>query len=312
MSVSKVHPSTALAAVDKAGVSPETVSQGEESEETHGGQVSQGWKMTQPKPWVTFIVLTFIILPAVVLFLAILFGGLLISVEDWEFKHGFYYVLGNLLGLATPLWGGSPATKFGKFLDVLVSVWSLSLCSAAIGVVGSMRFIHNLVDHIDGERLSDTTQAQLRAMYEELNHATDNDELSFDLFNSTVKKVFHKSSIEGIELKRIFSKFDIDHSGKLSREEAQELLSTLAKSMDSAVISGMQARMLADADIEAEMHAQKRLLSRCSKLEEELRDTNLRISSLEAMVKDMAVTLQDVHKAVVAAPAPRLELPANS
>lgn len=54
---------------------------------------------------------------------------------------GFYYVVGNLCGLATPLTDKSPDSTVGALVDILVAVWSLSIAGCFIGLVGNMTFI---------------------------------------------------------------------------------------------------------------------------------------------------------------------------
>merc|ERR1711988_1888921 len=85
---------------------------------------------TDLDPWHTtkaaFMTLLYllIIIPAVVILCGCLFGGLLAWNEGWGFVDGFYYVISNLVCLATPLTDISPEEPGGKFLDLLVSVWA--------------------------------------------------------------------------------------------------------------------------------------------------------------------------------------------
>ncbi len=58
---------------------------------------------------------------------------------------GFYYVVGNLCGLATPLTTVNPDTTHGRFIDIVIAVWSLSIAAAFIGVVSGMAFLGTLV-----------------------------------------------------------------------------------------------------------------------------------------------------------------------
>ena len=68
-------------------------------------------------------VFIFGIIPALVLIIAVMFGGILAVAEDWSFREGFEYVVGNLVGLATPLTDVSPDNLAGELLDILVAVW---------------------------------------------------------------------------------------------------------------------------------------------------------------------------------------------
>lgn len=66
------------------------------------------------------IVIAFII-PLFLVFLSSIFGSLLAFLEGWKVVDGIYYILSNLLGLATPLTDVLPTTYGGDIIDIIVS-----------------------------------------------------------------------------------------------------------------------------------------------------------------------------------------------
>lgn len=89
-----------------------------------------------------------VLCPLTVMIIAAIFGALLAEVEGWHFWDGFYYVVSNLTGLATPLTEVTPETQSGKIFDVLVAVWSLSLAGCIIGIVGSLSAVSSVVHQV--------------------------------------------------------------------------------------------------------------------------------------------------------------------
>ena len=78
-------------------------------------------------------------IPTIIFAIAIFFGSILVrstmielknhtclwlqsALEDWKFKDGFYYVLGNICGIATPIVSISPGTPIGKALSAPCSI----------------------------------------------------------------------------------------------------------------------------------------------------------------------------------------------
>merc|ERR1712031_129452 len=99
-----------------------------------------------------------VIIPLIVIVISAVFGAMLADAEGWTFEDGFYYVVGNLVGLATPLTDVSPTSEGGKVLDVFVAVWSLSLAGVAIGFIGSFSFVGAIAEKIEGREFTDNTE----------------------------------------------------------------------------------------------------------------------------------------------------------
>ena len=54
---------------------------------------------------------------------------------------GYLYVISNLTGLGNPLTIASPVSPDGIHFALIVSVWSMTIAGAAIGVVGNFSCI---------------------------------------------------------------------------------------------------------------------------------------------------------------------------
>jgi hypothetical protein len=61
----------------------------------------------------------------------------------------FKYVLGNLLGISSPLTTVKPQKGIGEYLDLLVSTWSLVLTGLFVGIIGGLSMVRTFVERID-------------------------------------------------------------------------------------------------------------------------------------------------------------------
>ena len=102
-------------------------------------------------PITMFAAIVFLLIPTCVIAVTFVFGCFLAWLENWSIDTGFYYVVGNVVGLATPLTEESPKDDFGKVgpahaepfsltlfvcdqvIDIFVTVWSLSVTALVIG-----------------------------------------------------------------------------------------------------------------------------------------------------------------------------------
>lgn len=111
-------------------------------------QASKGERSVCKNVMVCFLVFI-VAIPAVVLGVSFMFGAILAHIEEWSTKTGFYYVIGNIVGLGNPLVSVEPTSRAGELLDVLIAVWSLSLCGLAIGFISNLRVIQMAADGLD-------------------------------------------------------------------------------------------------------------------------------------------------------------------
>eukprot|EP00658_Telonema_sp_P-2_P068933 TRINITY_DN5796_c0_g2_i2.p1 TRINITY_DN5796_c0_g2~~TRINITY_DN5796_c0_g2_i2.p1 ORF type:complete len:172 (-),score=41.38 TRINITY_DN5796_c0_g2_i2:111-626(-) len=113
--------------------------------------------------------------PIALLLNGMVFGGLLALFEGWPYMDGFYYVTGNLTGLATPLTSAQPETNLGKIVDVLIAIWSLSVLGVVIGLMANFSIMGEITTKIEGApSVQVTTVQDLVADVAEIRYLLDN------------------------------------------------------------------------------------------------------------------------------------------
>lgn len=88
--------------------------------------------------------------PVVVVIFSFFFGFILAEAEGWSNMNGFYYVTSMLCGLPTPLTDVTPASDEGKFVDIVIAVWSWALIGTVIGIIGGLSIMSDLVAAVEG------------------------------------------------------------------------------------------------------------------------------------------------------------------
>eukprot|EP00658_Telonema_sp_P-2_P053704 TRINITY_DN4231_c0_g1_i1.p1 TRINITY_DN4231_c0_g1~~TRINITY_DN4231_c0_g1_i1.p1 ORF type:complete len:211 (-),score=54.74 TRINITY_DN4231_c0_g1_i1:106-738(-) len=104
------------------------------------------------------VIFTFVIVPVAVLIIAFCFGALLALLEGWTVRQGFYYVVGNLTGMATPLTTVTPTSTYGKMVDVIVAVYSLALAGLIIGLMTNFALVNEVTEKVEGMMDDQTIQ----------------------------------------------------------------------------------------------------------------------------------------------------------
>jgi hypothetical protein len=102
---------------------------------------------------IVFFVFVFVIVPAVLLLTSLIFGALLADAEGWSWHSGFLYVITNLCILGGLLTDAAPDTNKGRFIDVLIALWTLSVQGTVIGVVGALSIHERVVKAAEGLQL---------------------------------------------------------------------------------------------------------------------------------------------------------------
>lgn len=77
----------------------------------------------------------FILIPLSVGVTAGVFGSILAKFEGWSVKDGVFYVIGNLLGLGTPLTDVLPLTLAGDVFDIIISSFALGTLAVFVDYV---------------------------------------------------------------------------------------------------------------------------------------------------------------------------------
>ena len=91
--------------------------------------------------------------PVVVIIFAGILGTILAELEGWPDLQGFYYLISMLCGLPNPITDDpslSPTSTEGKFIDIVVALWSWALIGTVIGVVGGLTVVTQLVESAEG------------------------------------------------------------------------------------------------------------------------------------------------------------------
>ena len=108
--------------------------------------------------WISFLFLTLVLVPTIVFLLAMLFASFLWRIEcdaaggsgaqsgcdptqsatgcPCLYYQWVLYIIGNLVGLGTPLTNNTPSSRhaLAELVDLLVSMWSISLAGTFYGV----------------------------------------------------------------------------------------------------------------------------------------------------------------------------------
>ena len=193
-----------------------------------------------------FIICIFI--PFVVCSMAFTFGCVLAAMENWSVVDGFYYVMGNLAGLATPLTEVMPEDDFGKAVDILIAVWSLSVAGACIGIISQLQVVARFTKGLEvfGVRGDFTVEQQERMlkMFNEI------DSLTFDQFCKVMTELnwisLDKDGNFG-DLKELFDLFDRNGNGLLDRREIELLVLQIMSSNDNIELASGQERLMREA-----------------------------------------------------------------
>ena len=88
--------------------------------------------------------------PCAVLIIGAFFGAILAAGEGWTFEEGWFYVVGNVVGLATPLVDVTPDTFWGEILDVYIAALSISVAGVALGFISSFSYMQAATKYLEG------------------------------------------------------------------------------------------------------------------------------------------------------------------
>ena len=160
------------------------------------------------------------------------------------YYNWFLYIVGNLVALGNPLTDVGPESNnfVAEILDLLVSVWSLSLTGVFIAIVGGLRHMARMTDRINGmdRRLASAMRsardqaiansALVKALHVELEALTNHEpgkrgdaghaRLSFEDFRSVCQRIDPNGiGADEAALKRDFDAADAHGKGALGRKE---------------------------------------------------------------------------------------------
>merc|ERR1711959_700423 len=155
------------------------------------------------KAALVYLLVVLVLLPIVVVAVAFIFGALLAVCEGWKVVDGFRYVVGNLCGLATPLTDATPTSIGGDLVDVVISVWSLSVVATFVGIVMNMTFNGTMAEIFDTGKIKKLSSFKLEKYLEQLAEMSVT-QMSLDMFVNIMQISGYKG--EHDSLKKIFER----------------------------------------------------------------------------------------------------------
>jgi len=192
-----------------------------------GGEGEEEEEPSMLRQAAVFFFFVFFFIPVVVIVLSFLFGSMLAAAEEWDTMDGFYYVISMLCGLPNPLTDVNPDTDLGKFVDIVIALWSLAVAGCIIGIVGGMGIVGKFTTFAEtkGFKFSSKVNAVLADELEAHMSITDGGEISFEQFKTLMATLSEKvgKSLTDDEIKDYFNAIDADGTGKIEGREVTVL-----------------------------------------------------------------------------------------
>eukprot|EP00658_Telonema_sp_P-2_P079865 TRINITY_DN7839_c0_g1_i2.p1 TRINITY_DN7839_c0_g1~~TRINITY_DN7839_c0_g1_i2.p1 ORF type:complete len:279 (-),score=71.16 TRINITY_DN7839_c0_g1_i2:82-918(-) len=219
---------------------------------------------------------------------AMTLGLMLAAGEGWPVMDGFYYVVGNMCGLATPLTSASPTTTFGRFMDIVVSVWAISVVATFIGIVSGMAFLHTMADTLDQGKIKTITGVDVDLLMKKI---ASYDALTLAEFKQCMLESGYNDELD--KLDAVFEKYDSNSSGTLEPDETKAMGKSFDVVLDEneygAVTDAVLIRETTKYATNYEMvHRLNTLARRMELIEDRLeKETRESLSQLEARIAEM-------------------------
>jgi len=203
-----------------------------------------------------FVLTVVVVLPLFVMATSFMFGGLLAVLEEWTWMEGFYYVVGNLCALATPLTDVSPTNDAGKFFDVVIAVWSLSVMATFIGLVAGMSVVQRATGWLEtGGKHGTVCKLRVDGLFEDFQQKQS---IDFDEFVHVLHSHGFNSGSESNEtglLRGIFNSIQQDKGDcdKLDNEEVAGVCCCILRAHSSIGSEGNDEDLAIEAASRAEI-----------------------------------------------------------
>jgi len=266
--------------VENVGVTPPSVPREVVDDDVDDGEAES--KCCQPSETTMFVLTVIFILPIGVICLSFIFGGLLAAVEGWNIMDGFYYSVSALCGLPEALTDVSPDSTSGKFADIVIAVWSLSVAGTFIGLIAGMGLVGKLTDFIEkAGALPDISQVDKKELMMALTTSTENGAtVNFVGFKKIMRDVGMTAPAK--ELKKLFNKFDKDGSDDLDTSE----VAAIGEMFDKAAALGDDDMSDEQWTKGASVHAdQWQVMQNQTKLAGDLAEVKTQVAALEQMMQ---------------------------
>jgi len=144
--------------------------------------------------------------------------------EMCSFYEWWKYILGNLVGLGSPLTPVGPESghMFAEVVDLLIAIWSLSVAGLVIGLLGSLAWVNVVTESAD-ERISGKFDRMI-GFEDRVRDAIESKSSSMDFtaFSNLCKE--QGMHINEAALREVFKSADADGSGFIEKSEVESLL----------------------------------------------------------------------------------------
>jgi len=164
------------------------------------------------------------------------------------------YVMGNLVGLATPLTNVAPRSGhvLSEIFDLLVSVWGVALTGLIIGVIANLTFVKLLVKSSDGtivHKVGSLLVNSLALQVEDL--AKDIEGMTLGDFAYLCASSVLRLSEEKVS--QIFAEADADNNGTIDADEAKVVVEKLRASSANAADPRVNELLATVAQLQASL-----------------------------------------------------------
>lgn len=193
----------------------------------------------------TFVVFGIIVVPICVFAISAFFALILWPIECAEARElygednveaqapgmcSFYewwvYIVGNLVGVSVAEVEVSSSHVFAAVLDLLISVWSLTIAGLVIGLVGSLAWVNLLTESADSSLTGGFDKAFGFAA-EARSAASATEGMDFDAFVSLCRSKGIAADEE--RLRELFDASDTDKSGAIDAGEVEKLIEMVSQ-----------------------------------------------------------------------------------
>lgn len=216
----------------------------------------------------TFFVAGIVLVPLAVFALGAIFAAMLYAIECSEAKNAFgedtstwtdeqlemcsfyewwLYIIGNLVGVSIADVDVSSSHVLAAVLDLLISVWSLTIAGLVIGLVGSLAWVSLITESAD-EALTNRFSKAMAFSRLARQLAEGEGRLDFEAFEALCSEKDVTLSAE--DLRAAFDKADVDKSGTIDASEVDALIASIPTSSSKSSVEDLGARM---ASLEAKM-----------------------------------------------------------
>ena len=170
------------------------------------------------------------------------------GLDPCSFYGWWKYIMGNLVGLATPLTSLSPIEGHvtTEVVDLLVAVWSLALSGLAIGIMANLIFVTNLVE--TGDTKARLVMTQFLLWIAGTCKTSHGETMDIHEFTDVVSS--SGLNIPATHVTELFNEEDKDGSGVIDHKEAQKLLKRLCDIVEAGEsdVSSSEFPQLSDAN----------------------------------------------------------------